>query len=244
MGMDRDRRFTDGEGGGLRDRPRERFSLAELTEASGVSVRTVRYYIAEGLLPPPVGSGPKAYYTRDHLDRLTLIGRMRANYLPLKEIRRRLEEMTPEEVRREAAEPGDGVGEATRTTRTSSPPQGGRGRDEAGASVGWPKFRVLEEAGNETTAARPAAATPPAAAFASPWDEEPGLFYLAADDFDADAAADAAFDVDESPAGEEAATWRRVRIGPEAELMVSERLYQRRREAVEQLRKLGRLLFG
>ncbi len=230
MGMDRDRRFTDGEGGGLRDRPRERFSLAELTEASGVSVRTVRYYIAEGLLPPPVGSGPKAYYTRDHLDRLTLIGRMRANYLPLKEIRRRLEEMTPAEVRREAAEPGDGVGEATRTTRTSSPPQGERGRDEASATGARPRHR-LEEAGDE-----PLDALPDAAA----WDEEPGLFYLDADDADADLP----FDLDESLAGEEAATWRRVRIGPEAELMVSDRLYQRRREAVEQLRKLGKLLFG
>ncbi len=238
MGMDRDRRFTDGEGGGLRDRPRERFSLAELTEASGVSVRTVRYYIAEGLLPPPVGSGPKAYYTRDHLDRLTLIGRMRANYLPLKEIRRRLEEMTPAEVRREAAEPGDGVGEATRTTRTSSPPQGERGRDEASATGARPRHR-LEEAGDEPLDALPDATMRQQVSPATPWDAEPGLF-----DLDADAAADLPFDLDESLVGEEAATWRRVRIGPEAELMVSERLYQRRREAVEQLRKLGRLLFG
>ena len=44
-------------------------TLAELTEAADVSVRTVRYYIAEGLLPPPEGSGPGSAYARGHLDR-------------------------------------------------------------------------------------------------------------------------------------------------------------------------------
>ncbi len=64
--------------------------LMELAAAAGVSVRTVRYYIAEGLLPPPEGGGPRAAYTPDHLDRLRLIGRLKAAYLPLREIRRRL----------------------------------------------------------------------------------------------------------------------------------------------------------
>ena len=67
-----------------------RLSLAELTEAAEVSVRTVRYYIAEGLLPPPLGSGPASFYTSAHLERLKLIGRLKDAYLPLKEIRRRL----------------------------------------------------------------------------------------------------------------------------------------------------------
>ncbi|MDP9366568.1 MAG: MerR family transcriptional regulator, partial [Chloroflexota bacterium] len=67
-----------------------RLGLKELTEAAGVSVRTVRYYIAEGLLPPPAGAGPGSHYTAAHLDRLRLIARLKAAYLPLKEIRRRL----------------------------------------------------------------------------------------------------------------------------------------------------------
>ncbi|MGI9252815.1 MAG: MerR family transcriptional regulator [Thermomicrobiales bacterium] len=67
-----------------------RLSLAELTEAANVSVRTVRYYIAEGLLPPPLGSGPASFYTPAHRERLQLIGRLKDAYLPLKEIRRRL----------------------------------------------------------------------------------------------------------------------------------------------------------
>ena len=77
----------------------ERLTLSELTAAADVSVRTVRYYIAEGLLPPPEGSGPGSAYTRGHLDRLRLIQRLKEAYLPLKEIRRRLSGLGDDEVR-------------------------------------------------------------------------------------------------------------------------------------------------
>lgn len=239
--MDRDRRFASGEGSGLTDRPRERFSLAELTEASGVSVRTVRYYIAEGLLPPPVGSGPKAYYTRDHLDRLTLIGHYRANYLPLKEIRRRLEGMSSAEIRREAAEIRGGAVEAARATRTSSPLRDGSGRDED-ATGGRPRHRP-EEAGEMPAAAPPDAASKSRGSATAAEVEDPDLD---ADHIGIVSPTSEAIDVRQANkvTDEEATVWRRVRIGPEAELVVSDRLYQRQREAVEQLRKLGKLLFG
>src|SRR5215208_1072416 len=77
----------------------EWLTLGDLTAAADVSVRTVRYYIAEGLLPPPEGSGPGSSYTRGHLDRLRLIQRLKEAYLPLKEIRRRLSGLGDEEVR-------------------------------------------------------------------------------------------------------------------------------------------------
>lgn len=77
----------------------ERLSLTELTEEADVSVRTVRYYIGEGLLPPPAGAGPGSTYGRGHLDRLRLIQRLKAAYLPLKEIRRRLAGLSDEDVR-------------------------------------------------------------------------------------------------------------------------------------------------
>src|SRR4051812_3746748 len=64
----------------------ERMNLRDLTDAAGVSVRTVRYYISEGLLPPPEGSGPGSAYTAAHLDRLRLIHRLKGAFLPLKEI--------------------------------------------------------------------------------------------------------------------------------------------------------------
>ena len=57
-------------------------TLRELTDAAGVSVRTVRYYIAEGLLPPPEGSGPASAYTAAHLDRLRLIHQLQGGLSP------------------------------------------------------------------------------------------------------------------------------------------------------------------
>lgn len=73
-------------------------SLAELTAAADISVRTVRYYISEGLLPPPEGAGPGSSYSPAHLARLRLIQRLKAAYLPLKEIRRHLAGLEDEEV--------------------------------------------------------------------------------------------------------------------------------------------------
>lgn len=75
------------------------YSLDDLTSLADVTVRTVRYYIAEGLLPPPLGAGRNASYTQEHLDRLRLITRLKEEYLPLKEIRRRLQSMTIDEIR-------------------------------------------------------------------------------------------------------------------------------------------------
>ena len=66
------------------------YSISELAEAAGVSTRTIRYYVSEGLLPPPVGSGPNSRYTDAHRRQLGIIGHLKAQYLPLREIRRRL----------------------------------------------------------------------------------------------------------------------------------------------------------
>ncbi|MBA2278265.1 MAG: MerR family transcriptional regulator [Chloroflexia bacterium] len=75
------------------------YSLDELTDQAGVTVRTVRYYIAEGLLPPAVGGGPRSAYTPGHLDRLRLIGRLKDAYLPLREIRHRVAGLSDQDVR-------------------------------------------------------------------------------------------------------------------------------------------------
>ena len=64
--------------------------LADLCARTGVTVRTVRYYVQQGLLPSP-GTGPHARYQQDHLDRLRLIRQLQKAHLPLVEIRRRLD---------------------------------------------------------------------------------------------------------------------------------------------------------
>ena len=76
------------------------YDLAELSDRAGVSQRTVRYYIQQGLLPSPETRGPGAHYGPEHLDRLRLIRRMQREHLPLAEIRRRLEALDPAEIRR------------------------------------------------------------------------------------------------------------------------------------------------
>ncbi|HUQ77540.1 MAG TPA: MerR family transcriptional regulator [Patescibacteria group bacterium] len=67
-----------------------RYSLTELAALAGVTPRTVRFYLAQGLLPSPGATGPGVKYGEDHLDRLRLIRRLQREHLPLAEIRTRL----------------------------------------------------------------------------------------------------------------------------------------------------------
>lgn len=70
--------------------PESEYSLQDLSDLAGVTSRTIRYYIAQGLLPSPGKAGPAAAYTDSHLHRLRLIRRLQREHLPLAEIRSRL----------------------------------------------------------------------------------------------------------------------------------------------------------
>lgn len=74
------------------------YTLSDLVKLTAVTERTVRYYIAQGLLAAPIGKGPAARYTDAHLDRLRLIKKMQLAHLPLAEIRRQLDEMVGEDI--------------------------------------------------------------------------------------------------------------------------------------------------
>lgn len=74
------------------------YRLHELADATGVTPRTIRYYIAEGLLPTPQGAGPAALYTVGHRDRLRLIAQLKNRAIPLREIRRRIAKLTDAKV--------------------------------------------------------------------------------------------------------------------------------------------------
>lgn len=71
--------------------PDTQIDLAELCDRAGVTQRTVRYYIQQGLLPNP-GAGREARkYGPEYLHRLRLIRQLQREHLPLAEIRQRLE---------------------------------------------------------------------------------------------------------------------------------------------------------
>jgi DNA-binding transcriptional MerR regulator len=66
-------------------------SLADLAAASGIEARTIRSWVAQGLLPAPLTRGPAARYPTDTLDRVLAIRAMREVLgMPLTEIRKEL----------------------------------------------------------------------------------------------------------------------------------------------------------
>jgi DNA-binding transcriptional MerR regulator len=75
------------------------FWISELAARTGVSTRTIRYYIEEGLLPQPEIQGKYAVFNEDYLIRLKLIKYLKDAYLPLREIKRKLESLMVAEMR-------------------------------------------------------------------------------------------------------------------------------------------------
>jgi DNA-binding transcriptional MerR regulator len=73
------------------------WSVRELAEQAGTTVRTIHYYISEGLLPPPAGATRSATYSAAHLARLRLIGALRDEGLALASIRQRLAPLSDEQ---------------------------------------------------------------------------------------------------------------------------------------------------
>jgi DNA-binding transcriptional MerR regulator len=72
--------------------------MDDLEAESGVSSRTIRYYISEGLLPPAYGRGPSAVYDADHMLRLRYIQQLKAARLPLNDIKERLNGLTSDDL--------------------------------------------------------------------------------------------------------------------------------------------------
>jgi DNA-binding transcriptional MerR regulator len=107
--------------------PEPRYSLTELADLAGVTPRTVRYYMSQGLLPSPGASGPGAKYDDMHLGRLRLVRKLQREHLPLAEIRQRLAGLddtaiaTLAEAPAEVADPQDSALDYIR--RVLGPPQ-------------------------------------------------------------------------------------------------------------------------
>jgi len=78
------------------DDNRARYTARELGALCEVSERTVRYYVEEGLLPPPASRGRGANFGEEHLTRLRLIRAMQQAGNDLESIRDYLAELERE----------------------------------------------------------------------------------------------------------------------------------------------------
>ena len=67
-----------------------RYAIGDLAALGGVSRRTVRYYVQEGLIPKPLGVGRGDHYTNEHLEQLLRVKGLQEAGRTLDEIRQSL----------------------------------------------------------------------------------------------------------------------------------------------------------
>src|SRR3954451_25191439 len=77
---------------------RDQFSITDVEDLTGLSARTVRFYITEGLIPPAHGRGPSASYDRDQVMRLMLVQQLKLERLPLDQIKGKLNALSDRQV--------------------------------------------------------------------------------------------------------------------------------------------------
>lgn len=232
-----------------------RYAIGDLAGLVGSTPRTIRYYVAQGLLPPPVGAGPGAHYTDAHLQRLRLIQRLQRQHQPLSEIRQRLAQLGPREVSALVAEeepeaPPDSALEYVRTVLAkgpSAPPMASTPAPSpppAALPAAPPASALLRRgpAGPPSFAAlsRPrlgdVPATPPAALLA----EAPAAFLpsAAAPPSDAEAAPGTVEADLQTP--EQRSQWDRIGLTPNIEIHVRRPLSRLENRRVERLITIAR----
>lgn len=70
-----------------------KFSIEDLVRLTGLTRRTIRFYVQKGLLKGPEGEKRGAYYTTEHLEELLRIKRLSEKHVPLKEIKAAADEV-------------------------------------------------------------------------------------------------------------------------------------------------------
>lgn len=68
-----------------------KLGIDDLCRLTGLTRRTVRFYIQKGLLDKPHGEKKGAWYSQDHLDRLARIRKLSASGLSLDAVARQLD---------------------------------------------------------------------------------------------------------------------------------------------------------
>lgn len=94
----------------------KQFTISDLEDTTGVSRRTIHFYIKEGLIPPSYGTGGGAYYGEEHLLRLLLIKDLQGSHLKLSGIKEALDRLDLNEMRRLVGKSGRNFPTASRRT--------------------------------------------------------------------------------------------------------------------------------
>jgi DNA-binding transcriptional MerR regulator len=195
-------------------------TISELSALSGISVRTIRYYLAQGLVPTADKEGPATRYPEATLARLRLINRLRDAHMPLAEIRKQLLALSDDQVLALAGTPVE--------------------PEPAGSALDYVRS-VLGGSRPELTPLPPAA--PAALAMPVPASEvpEPRRMLLRRASIDAPSA-DAAAAPDDTPSFGQRSQWERVAITSDIELHLRRPLSRRDNRLVERLLAFARQL--
>lgn len=216
--------------------PDDPYSLSDLARLADVTPRTVRYYVALGLLPSPEAAGPATRYGEGHLARLRLIRRLQRDHLPLAEIRIRLERMADDEIIATVSaldarepDPSQDPGDTLAFVRLLMQQSGIRptvADRRASPDVSVHRLAIAETLDGAWAEAVRVPAAPPPAASPAP----------------AASVGESAAATSPRP-GPDRTTWERLVISPDVELHVRRPLDRTTNKRVDQLERIARELF-
>jgi DNA-binding transcriptional MerR regulator len=73
--------------------PTGKYTAADLARLANVPLRTVRFYVQQGLIDPPTGRGPGAHFGDRHLQQLARVRALQGAGLEIEVIRQHAEEL-------------------------------------------------------------------------------------------------------------------------------------------------------
>lgn len=62
------------------------YSIGEVAELTGISRRTVRFYVQQGLIDPPLGKGRGRHYTQRHIEQINRTRQLQRHGVTLAQI--------------------------------------------------------------------------------------------------------------------------------------------------------------
>jgi DNA-binding transcriptional MerR regulator len=232
-------------------------TIQELADRAEVTTRTIRYYVEQGVLPPPERGRP-AEYTEEHLERLALIKRLKEQYLPLEEIRDTMRRLTIDEVEQLVEQHSPPTQEVVQQQKLESAAEYIAGvlsrgaareqlKQQAEPPVGGGRWTLKEEglahvppAGQAVAPGAPPAAAKKQSLIASRPSAEGATAAYAPSSISSPAPMQA----EQAPAGVQASTWERIDLGEGVELHYPAQADARTREKVARLIEAARRILG